>query len=79
MHVTWRTSNSASADGHFRLALHSAVSGRPLQLLADQRGDASGATDVADDPRPYNFMIESVGVDWSFSVEEIVGVAGGGR
>jgi hypothetical protein len=79
LHVTWRTSNAAPASGHFRLALHSAVSGRPLQLLVDQRGEANGATDVADDPRPYNFMVDSADVDWSFSVEEIVGVATGGR
>jgi hypothetical protein len=33
--------------------------------------------EVADDPRPYNFMVDSENVDWSFTVEEIVGVAAG--
>jgi hypothetical protein len=80
LHVTWQTSNaSPSGSGQFRLALHSAVSGRPLQLLVDQRGEARGSADVADDPRAYNFMVDSADVDWSFTVEEIVGVVGSAR
>jgi hypothetical protein len=77
LRVTWQTSNESAGAGRFRLALHSAVSGRPIQLLADQRGESSGLAEVADDPRPYNFMVDSENVDWSFTVEEIVGVAAG--
>ena len=68
LRVTWQTSNASPDGGRFRLALHSAVSGRPIQLLAELRGEAQGAADVADDPRAYNFMVDSAGVDWSFTV-----------
>jgi hypothetical protein len=54
--------------------VHSAVSGRPIQVLADHRGEGGGRASFVDDPRPYNFMVESANVEWSFSVEETVGV-----
>ena len=73
LRVTWETRNeSPPGSGTFRLALHSAVSGRPIELITDQRGASEGSRDVADDPRPYNLMVESANLDWSFSVEEIV-------
>jgi hypothetical protein len=73
--VSWETRNERPAGtGTFRLTVHSAVSGRPIQVLADQRGEGRGRASVADDPRPYNFMVESANIEWSFSVEETVGV-----
>jgi len=73
LHISWQTKNERIAGrGTFRLALHSAVSGRPLQLIADTRGEGSGSADVAEDPRPYNLMVDSTDLDWSFTVEEIV-------
>ena len=73
LRVTWEARDEEPrGTGTFRLALHSAVSGRPIQLLVDHRGEGRGSADVADDPRPYNLMVESKNVEWSFSVEEIV-------
>lgn len=72
LRVTWEAKNERDSGGTFRLALHSAVSGRPLQTIVDLRGEGRGSADVADDPRPYNFMVESANMDWSFSVEELV-------
>jgi hypothetical protein len=73
LRVSWVTANEApSGSGTFRLTLHSGVSGRPLELIADARGPGKGSREVADDPRPYNLMVESTNLDWSFSVEEIV-------
>jgi hypothetical protein len=73
--VTWETRNERPAGtGTFRLTVHSAVSGRPIQVLADQRGEERGRASVADDPRPYNFMVESANIEWSIAVEEIVAV-----
>jgi hypothetical protein len=43
-----------------------------LQLIVDTRGEGSGSADVAEDPRPYNLMVDSTDLDWSFTVEEIV-------
>jgi hypothetical protein len=73
LRITWETRNEhPTGSGTFRLALHSAVSGRPIELIADERGVGNGSRSVADDPRPYNLMVESANLDWSFSVEEIV-------
>jgi hypothetical protein len=73
LRVRWETKNeSAPGAGSFRLALHSGVSGRPIQLLADSHGVSHGTADVIEDPRPYNFLVESTNLEWSFSVEEIV-------
>jgi hypothetical protein len=73
LRVTWETRNEHPAGtGTFRLALHSGVSGRPIELITEQRGEGRGSREVADDPRPYNLMVDSANLDWSFSVEEIV-------
>ena len=73
--VSWETRNERPAGaGTFRLTVHSAVSGRPLQLLVDHRGEGRGRAAFADDPRPYNFMVESAGVEWAFWVEETLAV-----
>jgi hypothetical protein len=73
LRVTWATHNEDGAgNGRFRLALHSGVSGRPIEVITDERGLGRGTREVTDDPRPYNLMVESANLDWSFSVEEIV-------
>ncbi len=71
--MTWQTRDEhPPGTGTFRLAAHSAVSGRPIQSITDHRGVGGGAADVDDDPRPYNLMIESANVEWIISVEEVV-------
>lgn len=71
--VTWQTRREdPPGAGRFRLAAHSGVSGRPIQLLADHRGEGGGTAAVHDDPRLYNLMVESAHVEWSLSVEEVV-------
>jgi hypothetical protein len=73
--ISWETHNEQPAGtGTFRLTVHSAVSGRAMQVLAEQRGEGHGSGSFADDPRVYNFMVDSANVDWSFTVEEIVTV-----
>ena len=54
------------------MTVHSAVSGRPLVVAVDRRGNGRGVAYVNEDPRLYHLVIESRGVDWSFSVEESV-------
>ena len=71
--VRWEARNEWPAGaGTFRLTLHSAVSGRPIQLIADHRGNGHDSADVSDDPRPYNLQVESANLDWSITVEEVV-------
>jgi len=70
--IHWQTRReSASGGGSFRITVHSAVSGRPLHVAVDHQGEGSGQADFADDPRPYNFMVESANLDWAFSVDAI--------
>jgi hypothetical protein len=70
--VKWETREGALPGGSFRLTVHSAVSGRPIQVIADHQGAGGATVDFADDPRPYNLMIDSAGVQWLVSVDEIV-------
>ena len=59
-------------DGTFKLTVHSGVSGRPLQEVADQRGPGEGAYNVEDDPRPFNLMVESSGLVWTIVADEMI-------
>jgi hypothetical protein len=57
------------------VTIHSAISGRPIGGPIEHRGAGRGVGYVTDDPRVYDAVIESVNVDWSFSVDEgVVGV-----
>src|SRR5262249_43058679 len=54
----------------FRATFHSAVSGRPIAQAVDARGAGADAAVVQEDPRTYYVVVESSGLDWSFTVEE---------
>jgi hypothetical protein len=69
--ITWKTTNlDAARPGEFQLTLRSGISGRPLQVIADQHGTGSGSAEFGDDPRLYEFLVESAGAEWSVSVQE---------
>jgi len=61
-------------SGTFRLTVRSAISGRPIQVIADHRGPGSGSVDFNDDPRLYDFLVDSTNVHWAFTVEELFDV-----
>jgi hypothetical protein len=54
----------------FQLTLRSGISGRPLKVIADHRGDGEGSVEFGDDPRMYEFLVDSTGVEWAITVEE---------
>ena len=67
--INWTTRNQRPAgSGRFRLTVRSAISGRPIRVVADQKGEGSGTVDFVDDPRMYDFMVDSSNVEWSFTV-----------
>jgi len=69
--ITWKTKNQDDArPGAFQLTLRSGISGRPLKVISDQQGSGSGSAEFGDDPRLYEFLVESSGIDWSISVQE---------
>jgi hypothetical protein len=69
--ITWNTRNRDDArPGSFQLTLRSGISGRPLKVIADEHGGGGGRAEFGDDPRMYEFLVESGGIDWTVSVEE---------
>ena len=69
--ITWKTRNQDDArPGAFQLTLRSGISGRPMLVVADQHGSGSGNAEFGDDPRLYEFLVESTGAEWSVSVQE---------
>jgi hypothetical protein len=75
LRVKWKTSaESPSSAGTFRATFNSAVSGRPIALAVETQGAGSDTAYVHEDPRVYYVVVESKGLEWSFTVEE--GIAG---
>lgn len=73
--IRWQSrvlDGATQSDARFLLTVHSGVSGRPLREVVDQRGGGAGAVNFEDDPRPYNLMVESSGVAWTVTVDEVV-------
>jgi hypothetical protein len=69
--VRWQTRNETPAGkALFRLTLHSSISGRPLNLVADQAGVGGGTKQIDEDPRAFYLVVESASADWSVTVEE---------
>jgi hypothetical protein len=83
LRVKWETKVPADgkAEGTFQVTAHSAISGRVLQQVVDERGTGSGVDYVSQDPHVFYMSVESAGVEWKFSVEEGIAaeVVGGSR
>jgi hypothetical protein len=73
LRLRWETRNErASGAGRFRVSLHSAISGRPLQIIVDHTGIGADTTFLQDDPRVSYLVIESSDVDWTASLDEAI-------
>jgi len=73
LRLQWQTTNPpAAGGGAFKLSLHSAISGRPLQVAVDQHGPGRDTTYIEDEPRVSYFVVESADLDWAFTLEEAV-------
>lgn len=69
--IAWKAQNQHNArPGAFQLTLRSGISGRPMKVIADHQGAGGGSVEFGDDPRMYEFLVESRGVDWSIAVQE---------
>jgi hypothetical protein len=69
--ITWKAQNQDNArPGAFQLTLRSGISGRPMKIIADHQGAGGGSVEFGDDPRMYEFLVESRGIDWSVAVQE---------
>ncbi len=69
--INWVAQNIDNArPGRFKLTLRSGISGRPLRVSAEHESAGAGSEEFGDDPRLYEFVVESAGINWSISVEE---------
>jgi hypothetical protein len=73
LRVQWKTTNeTAPGKGTFRLAFHSSISGRELQVAVDRKGIGSDTAYVQQDPHVFFAKVESANLEWSFTVDEAV-------
>ena len=71
--IKWSAGNEQPpGPGTLKVTVHSAVSGRPLGVAIDHKGNGHDVAYVNEDPRLYHLVIESGNVDWKLSVEESV-------
>ena len=64
LRVVWES------EGRFRLTLHSAISGRPLETVAEASGAGSDTVRLAAEPRVAYLLIEADPSAWSIKLEE---------
>ncbi|HUI79495.1 MAG TPA: hypothetical protein VLY24_16335 [Bryobacteraceae bacterium] len=79
--IKWEAQNeSPPGTGTLEVTVHSAVSGRPLELVVNHRGTGHGIAYVNEDPRLFHLVIDSNNVDWTVAIEEaVVGAAETGK
>jgi hypothetical protein len=82
LRLRWETRNEARPGaGRFKMSVHSAVSGRPLQVMVDTHGTGKDVEFFSDDPRIMYVVIDAAGLEWTVGVDEAVPgkVTGPGR
>jgi len=78
LRLVWWSSGAQGPDaGHLRVALHSSISGRPLETVVDVRGAGADTVLVAAEPRVAYLLVESDHVEWRLTLEEGVQSEGG--
>ncbi len=78
LRLQWEARAAATTPAgpsRFRVWLYSAISGRPLQLVAESDGPGAGTAHVADDPRVSYLLIEAEGVSWTATLDEAMALA----
>ncbi|MBI3491579.1 MAG: hypothetical protein HY047_07355 [Acidobacteria bacterium] len=78
LRLRWETRNEASPGaGHFRVTVHSDVSGRALVVAVDVRGVGHDTAYVSEDPRSFFLAVEAANLDWTVTAEEGVAATAG--
>jgi len=74
LRIKWQTrAIPGRSEGTFLLTVHSAISGRPLQVAVDQRGPGADTAYISEDPRVFFAVVEATDLEWTFEVAEPVG------
>lgn len=72
LRLVWEASGAPDAGGRLRVAVHSAISGRPLHTVVDQEGPGADTVLVALSPRVAHLQIDSERLDWHLTLQERV-------
>jgi len=71
LRIRWEARAAGAADNSsFKLWLHSAISGRPLQMAVDHKGPGQDIAYIEDEPRVSYFLVEAGTLDWTVTLEE---------
>ena len=72
LRIEWEAKpmQGATKPGIFRVALHSAISGRPLAVPIDRSGPGKGSVFVSEEPRVFFFEVQSQDLEWTITVAE---------
>ena len=70
LRLQWEVRGTTAGAGPFRVWLHSAISGRPLQVIVDHAGPGQGTAHVADEPRVSYLLIEADDMTWTATLDE---------
>lgn len=77
LRVKWEAHNDRAPEGApFKLWLHSAISGRPLQAIVDHKGAGGDTIYIEDEPRVSYLVVESGDLDWTLTLEEAMPATG---
>jgi hypothetical protein len=68
--VKWSAKNEGEAPGHFKVTLHSAVSGRSLAPVLEHEGPGEGTAYVSEDPREFFLVIDAERTAWTVELHE---------
>jgi hypothetical protein len=72
LRVEWEAKPKAGGKtpGTFRVALHSAISGRPLTIPIDHHGPGKGTVFISEEPRVFFFEVQAEDLQWQITVAE---------
>lgn len=72
LRIEWeaKAKKGAATPGIFRVAIHSAISGRPLVAPVEHRGPGHGKAFVSEEPRVFFAEVKSRDVEWTITVSE---------
>jgi hypothetical protein len=61
---------SPNGSGTFRVTVHSAISGRPLDEVVNHHGSGRDTSYLYEDPRVFYLVVDASNVEWSVGVDE---------
>ena len=76
LRLHWETRNPPANGGVFKVSLHSAISGRPLQVVVDRHGAGRDTLYIEDEPR-VSYLVVVSDLDWQLALEEAVPATAG--